>query len=340
MNTSGPDNHHRKAVRLFRVVELLRDNHLTVRELLSRYNRVDSPEERITLRTLQRALKDLVNVGQVEYNPLVRPPVYSVSYKLSPVEALVTHSALRLLFHHTPGYNAVYFRALDKLAHQLSQPLQSIALQSIEERRSLNNELGQALEVVAEGWAKRQPISFNYLKPTESGIDRGNVLEVYFVEISRSNLGLYVIGLERGKRGERRTFKLDRMRNVSLVGRPNDYAIPDTFDPRAYLSKAWGVVGSSGGQPVEVRLRFAKEAAYRILEGGYPNLSITSRLPDGGLEVCITVGTNNDNFPVELKSWVQSWGSRVEVLWPQDLREEWLEEARAVAALGGGINAP
>jgi predicted DNA-binding transcriptional regulator YafY len=94
------------------------------------------------------------------------------------------------------------------------------------------------------------------------------------------------------------------------------------------------VVGSSGGVPVEVRLRFRPEAAYRILEGGYPNLRIASRLPDGGLEVCITVGTNNDNFPLELLSWVQSWGPRVEVLEPASLRQRWLWEAKEVAGKG------
>ena len=328
------NSHHRKSVRLFRIVELLRDNHLTADQLLRQYNQVDYPEERITLRTLQRCLQDLASIQQVEPNLGVRPPTYTVSHKLSSVEALVTHSALRLFYHHTPGYNPVYFSALDKLARQLSQPLQGIALQSIGERRSLGNELGHALEIVAEGWAKHQPISFNYLKPTGSGEIRRNTLEVYFIEISRSNLGFYVIGFERGYHKKQRTFKLDRMRNVTLIEQPNAYVIPDSFDFREYLSNAWGVVGSSGGKAAEVRLRFAKEAAYRILEGGYPNLYIASRLPDGGLEVCITVGTNNDNFPLELKSWVQSWGSRVEVLSPQDLREEWLEEARRVAAMG------
>jgi predicted DNA-binding transcriptional regulator YafY len=46
------------------------------------------------------------------------------------------------------------------------------------------------------------------------------------------------------------------------------------------------------------------------------------------------VGTTSDNFPLELLSWVQSWGARVEVLEPESLRSRWLQEARAVAALG------
>ncbi|MCS7058547.1 MAG: WYL domain-containing protein, partial [Meiothermus sp.] len=160
-----------------------------------------------------------------------------------------------------------------------------------------------------------------------------NLLEVYFLEVSRTNLGMYVIGYERGYHKALRTYKLSRMRRVRLVGEPGAYTIPKDFDPREYLSNAWGVIGSSGRPPVEVRLLFRPEAVYRVEEGGYPNLQIIQKHPDGSLEVSITTGTDNDNFPLELLSWVQSWGARVEVLAPENLRRRWLEEARQVAAI-------
>jgi predicted DNA-binding transcriptional regulator YafY len=87
---------------------------------------------------------------------------------------------------------------------------------------------------------------------------------------------------------------------------------------------------------VEVKLRFKKEAAYRIKEGGYPTLHITQHYPDGGLEVSIVAGTDKENFPLEILSWVQSWGQRVEVLEPQSLRERWLSEVRQVLSEYGG----
>lgn len=128
------------------------------------------------------------------------------------------------------------------------------------------------------------------------------------------------------------------MRRVRTLGDPGAYAIPEdgSFDPRDYLSTAWGVIGTSGGETAQVRLRFAPEAAYRILEGNFPNLHTERKRPDGSLEVAITAGTTNDNFPLELLSWGQSWGPRVEVLEPASLRERWLAEARAVAGMGGG----
>lgn len=37
-----------------------------------------------------------------------------------------------------------------------------------------------------------------------------------------------------------------------------------------------------------------------------------------------------EDFPLEILSWVQGWGPRVEVLAPENLRRRWLEEARQV----------
>ncbi|GIW26179.1 hypothetical protein [Meiothermus sp.] len=57
---------------------------------------------------------------------------------------------------------------------------------------------------------------------------------------------------------------------------------------------------------MEVELLIRSDAAYRILEGGYPNVRITKRRPDGSLEALLTVYAPGDDFPIELLSWVQS----------------------------------
>jgi len=319
--------HHKKSLRLLEARDLLAARPYTAQELGDALG--------VSKRTALRLLEDL---QAIQVDKEGRSPRYQLlqSQELSPIEALITHSALRMLYHHTPGYEPTYLSALKKLALRLPSPAQELALKSTEdlERRTLQHrDEGLAMAMVAEAWFKRQLIEFDYLRPGGSGRPRKSVLEVYFLEISRTNLGMYVVGYERNYRKALRTYKLSRMRRVRIIGEPGAYTIPQDFDPRQYLSNAWGVIGSSGGSPVEVRLRIRPEAAYRILEGGYPNLRIASRLPDGGLEVCITVGTNNDNFPLELLSWVQSWGSRIEVLEPANLRQRWLSEAREVAAL-------
>lgn len=285
----------------------------------------------VHLRTAQRYIADL---GAVPLDDRSRPPRYRLltSEDLSPVEALVTHSALRMLYHHAPGHNALYLEALLKLARRMPEPAQSVAIKSTEDlKRRLSHRLdeGDALGKVAEAWFRQQVLEFYYHKPGGSGQARRNEVEVYFIEVSRLNLGVYVIGYERGYHRSLRTYKLNRMSRIRPIGEERAYTIPADFDPRSYLSNAWGVVGNSGGEPVEVRLRFKKEAAYRLREGGYPDMELLD-LPEGGLEVRFTVGTDNHRFPLELLSWVQSWGPRVEVLEPENLRRRWLEEARQV----------
>jgi len=315
--------------------DLLQAKDYTSPELVAALNQLAvEPEDLVDLRTVQRSLKDLLELREIERDDQQRPPRYRMSQQLTPVEALVTHSALRMLYHHTPGYNALYVQTLNKLASRLPDPARAIALESTRANKNRRPDTGEALALVAEAWFKQRRIEFQYRKPGGSGNYRRNELEVYFIEISRANLGVYVIGYERGFHHARRTYKLERMRGVRLLGEAGAYSISTDFDPKKYLSNAWGVVGSSGGEPVLVRLRFKPEAAYRLSEGGYPDMSLEYQ-PDGSVEVELLVGTTNDNFPLELLSWVQGWGPRVEVLEPENLRRRWLEEAKMVVQIGG-----
>lgn len=317
---------HRKALRLLEARDLLTARPYTAQELA----RALGVDKRTALRYL---LEDL---QAIEVAKEGRSPRYQLlqSQELSPVEALVTHSALRMLYHHAPGHNPVYLEALLKLARRMPEPAQSLAIRSTEDlkhRLARRLDEGDALGKVAEAWFRQQAIEFYYRKPSGSGRARRNELEVYFVEISRLNLGVYVIGYERSYHRKLRTYKLNRMSRIRPIGEAGAYRIPADFDPRGYLSDAWGVVGGSGGAPVEVRLRFKPEAAYRLREGGYPEMELLE-LPEGGLEARFTVGTDNEGFPLEILSWVQGWGPRVEVLAPENLRRRWLEEARQVLA--------
>jgi CRISPR-associated helicase Cas3/CRISPR-associated endonuclease Cas3-HD len=255
--------------------------------------------------------------------------------RLSTVEALVTHAAMRMLAHHSPGYNHAFQEALRKLAKPLPAPLKQIAQSSTEALKqrppSFN---GLNLETITEAWLKRRVVAFEYKIPGSARLTKVE-LEVYFIEVSRANMAVYVIGrdLLYGRaihyRDNLKTYKLDRIDRVRIL--EEEYSIPEDFDPGQYLSAAWGIVTSE--KPIRVRLRFAPEAAHRIREGGYPNLQVVGQLEGGYTLVEINVGTDDEGFPLELLPWIQSWGPRVEVLEPQSLRERWLEEARAVVDL-------
>ena len=309
-----------KARRLAALPDLLKQKARTTAELAEHFG--------VPKRTIQR---DLETLRGAEYG--IESPerglylIPSSPSTLTPIEALAVHAAVRLLYHHAPAYNAHYRAALEKLALMLPDPARSVALSSVE---NLSERLASSrtLEFAARAWFEGKVLAFEYRSPTGSGEWRLKELEIYMIEISRDNLAPYAIGFERSFHREVRTWKLSRMRHTRLL--EDTYTIPPHFDPKRYLATAWGVVGTSGGDTALVTLRFAPEAAHRLREGGYPNLRIERELPDGALEVSIRAGTV-DGFPLEILSWVQSWGPRVEVLAPENLRERWLSEARLVA---------
>ena len=312
-----------KARRLAEIPQLLQLKPRTTHELVERFG--------VPVRTIQRDLETLRDAGEgIEE---IRRGLYTIpsdQSRINAVEALAIHAAARLLYHHAPTRNPFYLSALEKLAALLPEPARRIAFQSSGELRARPGD-DRALELVARAWFERRVLAFEYLSPTGSGAWRRKELEVYFVEVSRENLAPYVIGFERTFHEQVLTWKLSRMRHTQLLN--DTYTIPEAFDPRTYLSNAWGVIGTSGGAVTRVRLRFMPEAAYRLREGGYPNMTLEETAPDGSLTVSLQAGTDSSGFPLEILSWVQSWGARVEVLEPETLRKRWLEEARHVTTL-------
>lgn len=317
-----------KVKRLLEIIKLLRAKPRAVRELLNALGGSRS--------TIHRDLDDLktLEIG-VEHN--THTHTYSIAERpsaLGPVEALATHAAVRLLHHHAPTINAFYTLALEKLANQLPESIRPIAQQSTLRRHTRapdQHTEDSRLEIITRAWMLRQVVQFEFTKDQQrggSGQKRINELEVYFIEVSRTNLAIYIIGRERTFHNTVRTYKLSRIHKPMLLS--ETYEIPAWFNPTEYLSDAWGVIGKSDGQSVTVKLRFAPEARYRIEEGGFPNVKSRKDLPDGSTEVEITAGTDNTGLPRELLPWIQSWGPRVEVIQPQNLRQRWLEDAHAV----------
>lgn len=308
-----------KVRRLFKTVDLLQLRGWSAQELADKLG----VPKRSVLRDLQDLRKMDLGLEGPENN------LYSMAVRaphLRPVEALAVHAATRLLYHHAASKNRDYLIALEKLTSGLPVSLQDIVRRSVQNLSPQFRDDG-VLERVATAWTDRQYIAFDYLAP--NGVPERRELAVYFVEISRSNLAPYVIGFERQKRGAIRTFKLSRMTHVTMLR--DTYEIPADFNPRLYLSDAWGVVGNQT-ESVIVTLRFAQEVRYRVLEGGYPNLTVEQDDPERGLTIKVRAGVDYTGLPRELLPWILGWGPRVEVMDPPGIRAHWLQEARAVVA--------
>lgn len=316
-----------KAWRLFELQRLLREKPRTAQELADHFG--------VTKRSVQRDLQALTLDGQGLEHHHHKYQLPNVQAPLNAVEALAVHAAARLLYHHSPAYNKHYREGLVKLASMLPEPACSVAMRSTEDLAQRPEE-SQPLELVARAWFERRVIRFDYKKPGQLELERGSELQVYFVEVSRSNLATYVIGFERARRQAVRTFKLSRMKNMVTLKDTFDEALLSDFDPREFLSDAWGVVGSGTVGRVTVQLKFAPEAAYRIMEGGYPGMGEEELHADGSLTATVRAGVDSSGLPREVIPWILSWGPRVEVLGPANVRAHWLGELRAALARYGG----
>ena len=323
---SRPKEEWFKARRLLRLSELLRSGEFTVKQLLHRF------DGEATERDLQRDLEDLETYSGTHFRrTATRPPRYSIAAKetnLDPVQALAVHAATRLVYHRARGHSKPYRSALEFLSMRLPERVRDVVQRGTKDKEGRSSKESLALEKVAKAWFEGHRLKFEYQAVNGSGTWRSNELEVYFIEVHPTNLGLYAIGMETSWHNKCLTFKLSRMRNFNSL-RDTRYTIPDSFDPQEFFRHAWGVTGQSDGATVHVQLRFAPEAARRLEERDFPNMSMRS-LSDGSKLVTIQSGVDKSGLPLEVLAWVLTWGPRVEVLKPEALRQRWLDDCRAV----------
>lgn len=132
---------------------------------------------------------------------------------------------------------------------------------------------------------------------------------------------LYVIGHDH-KRGEIRTFAIDRIREPAIT--EDGFEIPDDFDFDALTAGSFGVVAES---PETVRIRFAQRRALYVREHVWHESQQVSAADDGAVDLTMQVGTGD-----ELRQWILSFGADALVLEPERLRDEVtheLDRARA-----------
>ena len=134
----------------------------------------------------------------------------------------------------------------------------------------------------------------------------------YLIEPSLQTHALYLIGWDE-TRGALRTFKIERIRDVSVT--------PRTFDPpepgllENDLRRAWDIIADQA--PTHVVLRFDAAVASRVAETTWHPTQRLEPAPDGSLVFRATVAGS-----IEIRLWILSWGDAVEVLEPTDLRAD------------------
>ena len=146
----------------------------------------------------------------------------------------------------------------------------------------------------------------------------------YFLEPDAAGRSVYLIGFDETVNAMR-TYKVERIRSSTLTA--DRYKIPDDFDPDRWLAHSWGIWSSDTTATANVRLRFEAAVAHRVREAVWHRSQRVTELPDGRVELTVTVAGI-----VEIRPWILSWGDGVEVLEPPELREAVARSVRGAAA--------
>jgi len=122
--------------------------------------------------------------------------------------------------------------------------------------------------------------------------------------------------------GHIRVLAVERIIGLDLSS--EIFSPPDQFDPEALLEKAFGIVY---GDPFELKLGITADTARYVKERRWATEQTIIEQPDGS--IIFSIKTSGW---FEVKRWILSFGSQVEVLEPQEMRNAVkLELAEATA---------
>ena len=236
--------------------------------------------------------------------------------KLTLSEAMAVVLSARLMVRYADKYDPDLAAAFEKLEEGLPAALREHFERTLDSlsRHPRDETFSRHVHLLTRAWAERRVVTLDY-EPAQYGTGserRRATVHPYLIEPSLQTHALYLIGWDETRNGIR-TFKIERMRDVSLT--PRRFEAPETRDLEQTLRQAWDIIADQ--QPVEVALRFAPDVAARVGETTWHPTQRIERQDDGSLVWRATVAGS-----IEIRLWILSWGDEVEVLEPASLRED------------------
>jgi predicted DNA-binding transcriptional regulator YafY len=248
--------------------------------------------------------------------------------KLTLSEAMAVFLGARLMVRYTDKYDPDLASAFEKLAQNLPETLSEHVARTLDilQDAPLDTAFIEHVRQLTRAWADRRVVEIQYESAAYEG--RGGevtrrTVRPYLIEPSLQTHALYLIGWDED-RGGMRTFKIERIRAVSIT--PRSFEPPEAGTLERDLRRGWDIIADQ--PPAEVVIRFAPAVADRVLETVWHPNQQTERLPDGSLEWrAVVSGT------IEIRLWCVSWGDDAEVLEPAELRDQVRDIHRRAADL-------
>ncbi|OBW62579.1 MAG: transcriptional regulator [Dehalococcoides mccartyi] len=246
------------------------------------------------------------------------------NYFLPPIhftltEGLSVFLATRLLFGYSCTYNPDIESTFTKLNSVMPAPFQHQISQTLDKMhdKAADKENIQTMALLCRAWAEQRKVQISYWTLGKKDCSTREV-SPYFIEPAAAGHSAYLIG-HCGKSNEMRTFKLERIQSIKILD--DKYAIPRDFDIDKYHSPYWGILVD--GEVKDIKLKFTPEVGRIMTETIFHPSQVNETLPDQSVLVSFRLADTPD-----FVSWVLSWGERVEVLEPRELRVKVIETAR------------
>jgi len=248
--------------------------------------------------------------------------------KLTLPEAMAVFLGARLMVRYADKYDPDLAAAFEKLAASLPETLKEHVTRTLDilQDAPLDGPFIEHVRQLTRAWAERRVVEIQYASATYEG--RGGevtrrTVRPYLIEPSLQTHALYLIGWDED-RGGMRTFKIERIRDVSVT--PRGFEPPEAGTLERDLRRGWDIIADQ--EPAEVVIRFSPTVADRVLETVWHPDQRTKRLPDGSLEWRTVVSGT-----IEIRLWCVSWGDDAEVLAPPELRAQVRDIHRRAAEL-------
>lgn len=169
------------------------------------------------------------------------------------------------------------------------------------EHKEKTEELEKAIE-------KKRSVLINYFSLSRGKVKK-RVVDPYNLFVH--NGALYLVGYCH-LREKSLMFRVDRIKKMKT--RKDSFEIPENYSLENYLDSVWGV---ERGDDMDVVLRFTGRSAYLVREFNWHESQEIKEISDDEIIFYLTTGSHE-----ELKSWILSYGSDVEVLKPEEFRED------------------
>ena len=282
-------------------------------------NRTTIFRDLITLQKRGIALERVGNKWRLDERTSVVFPAFTI------YEVASLYLALRLLARNSDECNPHIASVLSKVADALSDSysdLASFIRQTATEiaERPRSDQFIAMFETIVQGWFLRRKVQIRYRSAKGDTTER--IFSPHFLEPGGNGLAWYAIGWD-DKQHAVRTFKLERILTATLTVDP--FAEDNQIEPTLLFRSAWGVMWGEGD--ISVQLRFVPAVVWRIQESRWHHTQQFEVDGDGYGRFQVHIA-----HQVEIVPWIREWGGQVEVLAPESLRQQFIEETRQLAS--------